>query len=224
MIEQDHPLLLGSASPRRQRLLATVGIPLLVAPVRVDESAAAGESPWAYLERIAAAKLAAVVARPRGPEGALLVADTDVICDGVVLGKPADEHDARAMLRQLSGRAHEVATRFAVADASAPEARLVCETVTTTVHFRRLSEEHVRRYAATGEGRDKAGAYAIQGIGSFAVERIVGSYSNVVGLPVCEVVAALERLGLLAGFPWPSRTAYAPARAEQAARDGTPTR
>jgi septum formation protein len=207
MIDQDHPLLLGSASPRRQRLLATVGIPLRVEPVAVDETVMAGEASLDYLARIVEAKLAAAVARPRGSERALLVADTDVICDGQVLGKPADVSDAQAMLRRLSGRAHEVATRFAVADASEPAGRVVRETVTTTVYFRPLSEEHVARYAATGEGLDKAGAYAIQGIGGFAVERIVGSYANVVGLPLCEVIAALERLDLLHGFPWPSRAA-----------------
>jgi septum formation protein len=111
------------------------------------------------------------------------------------------------MLTRLSGRAHEVRTRFLVTESPANQggdgggAAVHGETVSTTVHFRALESEEIRRYAASGEGMDKAGAYAVQGVGSFAVQRIEGSYANVVGLPVCEVVVALKRLGFLPAFP-----------------------
>jgi septum formation protein len=133
--------------------------------------------------------------------GAILVADTSVILDGAVLGKPASESEARAMLHALAGRAHEVWTRFAVAGPETPSRVLHEETVRTEVWFRPLGAEEIACYAATREGFDKAGGYAIQGIGGFAVSRIVGSYSNVVGLPACEVILALQKTGLLGRFP-----------------------
>jgi septum formation protein len=126
--------------------------------------------------------------------GGVLVADTLVLVDGAVVGKPTDDGDARAILRALSGRAHEVWTRFALDRGEA-------ETVRTRVIFRALSDDAIARYVATGEGRDKAGSYAIQGLGAFAVSRIEGSYTNVVGLPACEVIDALLRAGQLATFP-----------------------
>lgn len=215
VIDDAHPLLLGSASPRRREILATLGIPLRVASAAVDEDVRAGEDPAAYLERVVRAKREAVAALPEAAgAGALLVADTSVLVGGAILGKPRDEAEARAMLRSLSGRAHEVWTRFmitpAVPVARGAGARPVhaehaehVETVRTRVVFRALDEDEIAGYAATGEGLDKAGAYAIQGIGAFAVERIEGSYSNVVGLPACEVVLALRRTGLLRAFPLP---------------------
>ncbi len=204
MIAPDRPLLLGSASPRRREILATLGLPLVVRPAVADESVRPGEAPLDYLARVAALKLAAVGALAEGERaGAILVADTTVILDGRILGKPADAAEAAAMLGALSGRAHEVATRFALAGPDAPGRVIHAETVVTRVVFRDLDEHAVTAYAATGEGLDKAGAYAIQGIGSFAVARIEGSYSNVVGLPACEVVAALLATGLLGAFPLP---------------------
>lgn len=199
MIAPHTPLLLGSGSPRRREILAALGIPLRIAKADVDESVRAGEAPEPYLERVVADKLAVVLQLPeaRGA-AAVLVADTSVIVDGAPIGKPADEAEARSMLRMLSGRAHEVWTRFAIGrDALA----LGAETVRTRVWFRALDDGEIAAYAATGEGLDKAGAYAIQGIGAFAVERIEGSYSNVVGLPACEVILALRRAGVLGGFP-----------------------
>lgn len=202
MIDSTTPLLLGSGSPRRREILAALGIPIRVAKAEVDETVLAREAAEDYLVRVVDAKLAAVGGLPevRGA-GGVLVADTSVIVDGVPVGKPRDEVDARAMLRALSGRAHEVWTRFAVAAPGAAAAASVAETVRTRVWFRKLDEEEIAGYAATGEGLDKAGAYAIQGVGAFAVERIEGSYSNVVGLPACEVVRALRDAGLLRGFP-----------------------
>ncbi len=202
MIDASHPLLLGSASPRRREILATLGLPLRVAAADIDETPRANEPPLDYLERIAAAKLAAVATLPEASgAGAILVADTTVILDDRPVGKPRDEAEARAMIRSLSGRAHRVSTRFAVSAPSDPARAVHAETVTTEVVFRALDDAEIALYAATGEGLDKAGAYAIQGVGAFAVARIEGSYSNVVGLPACEVVAALRAAGLLARFP-----------------------
>nr|WP_275451304.1 Maf family protein [Sorangium cellulosum] len=211
MIDDAHPLLLGSGSPRRREILTTLGLPLRVAAAEVDEAGRPGEGAAAYLERVTLAKLAAARRLQQAVgAGAILVADTSVILGDSILGKPRDEGDARAMLRALSGREHQVWTRFAIAGAEADLApaatrgraeALHAETVVTRVRFRQLDDDEVASYAATGEGLDKAGAYAIQGIGAFAVAGIEGSYSNVVGLPACEVVAALRAAGLLARFP-----------------------
>lgn len=204
MIDAAHPLLLGSASPRRREILATLGLPLVIAAAEIDETPRPDERPLDYLARIAEAKLAAVAALPAAKgAGGLIVADTTVILDDRPLGKPADEAGARAMLRALSGRAHEVSTCFALASPEEPGRAIHRETVTSRVVFRALDEDEIAGYAATREGLDKAGAYAIQGIGGFAVARVEGSYSNVVGLPACEVISALRKTGLLARFPIP---------------------
>ena len=206
MIDLQHPLLLGSASPRRREILATLGLPLQVIPAVVDESVLPGEEALPYLARIAALKLAATGSRPEAASaGAILVADTTVILDARILGKPADEAEARSMLRALAGRAHQVSTRFAISGPDAPTRPLHEETVSTQVFFRALDEAEIEGYAATCEGLDKAGGYAVQGLGSFAVARLEGSYANVVGLPACEVVSALRKVGLLASFPLPAR-------------------
>jgi septum formation protein len=177
MIDDRHPLLLGSASPRRREILTTLGLPLWVRPILVDETALPGEGPLAYLSRIAASKLAAAAAQDEAREaGAILVADTIVILEGRILGKPASADEARAMLRALQGRSHQVSTRFAIAGPEEPARSLHAETVSSTVFFRALAEEEIEGYAATGEGLDKAGGYAIQGIGSFAVARVEGSW------------------------------------------------
>jgi septum formation protein len=202
MIDDQHPLLLGSGSPRRSEILRGLGIPLRTRPVGVDETPARAELPGRYLERVVASKLEALAATAVLPAaGALLVADTIVVCDGQILGKPRDEEQAHAMLSLLSARSHTVSTRFALASPEHPSRCLHAEDVHTEVWFRKLTGEHIARYVATGEVWDKAGSYAIQAIGGFAVARIAGSYSNVVGLPACEVVAALEAAGLLGGFP-----------------------
>lgn len=212
MIDDAHPLLLGSGSPRRREILTTLGLPLRVAAAEVDEAGRPDEGAIAYLQRVTLAKLAAARRLHQAVgTGAILVADTSVILDDSILGKPRDEADARAMLRALSGREHQVWTRFAIAGGGQADLTpaavpgraeaLHAETVVTRVRFRELDEDEVASYAATGEGLDKAGAYAIQGVGAFAVARIDGSYSNVVGLPACEVVAALRATGLLARFP-----------------------
>jgi septum formation protein len=200
MIDESHPLLLGSASPRRREILTTLGLPLRVASVDVDERMLEAESADDYLVRITSDKLVQAARHAEGC-GAVLVADTSVILDGRVLGKPTGHEDARAMIRDLSSRDHEVWTRFAVSSGEAPTHVLHAQTVRTRVTFRALDDVEIAAYVATGEGRDKAGAYAIQGIGGFAVSRIDGSYSNVVGLPACEVIVALQHVGLLGPFP-----------------------
>jgi septum formation protein len=207
------PLLLASASPRRREILQQLRIPHLVAaPSGVDESVASGEDAAVYLERVVRAKLTAAGAVFCDPHttgdtlrgldrasraGAVLVADTSVILDGAILGKPGSIAEAESMIARLAGRTHEVWTRFALGQPT-PEAEVVhVETVVTRVTFRSLTPERIRRYAESGEGDDKAGAYAVQGLGAALVAHIEGSYSNVVGLPAAEVVVALENFGLL---------------------------
>jgi septum formation protein len=197
------PLLLGSASPRRRDILTGLGIPIRVLPADVVEDVAPGEAPLSYLTRVVSDKLSAVAERAAGEIGhaALLVADTTVVLDERILGKPRDEQEARELLGLLVGRTHVVYTRYAVSRADAPGIAVLSRTVATRVTMRPATAEEVQRYAATGEGLDKAGAYAAQGIGTFLIERIEGSYSNVVGLPACELVSDLLQSGLLARFP-----------------------
>lgn len=196
------PLLLGSASPRRRDILTGLGLAIHVLPADVVEDVLPGEAPLAYLERVVQDKLSAVAARSAGLTfAAVLVADTSVVLGQRILGKPRDVAEAEELLSLLVGRTHVVYTRYAIATAANPGAALCARTVASQVTMRQASAEEVRRYAATKEGLDKAGAYAVQGIGTFLIERIDGSYSNVVGLPACELVSDLLQNGLLARFP-----------------------
>lgn len=174
-------LLLASRSPRRARLLREAGYEFDVAPADVDETRFDGEAPRRYVARLAAGKAAAVAARAGGR--IVVAADTVVLIDGLVLGKPADRRDAAAMLGRLSGRTHEVLTGVTVARG----ARRRDAVEVTRVTFAALDAARIAWYAATGEPDDKAGAYAAQGIGARFVERIDGSWSGVVGLPVALV-------------------------------------
>lgn len=197
LIDASHPLVLGSGSPRRREIISALGLPFEVLAADIDETHRVGETPLAYLERIAAEKLAAVRARLGDkPHAAILVADTSVVIDGDVLGKPADVADAARLFGRIAGRVHSVFTRYAVG-LPGQGALGVARTVETQVHIRAADAAEIQAYAATGEGLDKAGAYAAQGIGSFFIERVVGSYSNVVGLPACEVLGDLRALGLV---------------------------
>jgi len=186
-------LVLASASPRRAELLRAAGIDFDVIAASLDESVLPGERPQAHARRLAQAKALHVVERVGG-RNPILAADTIVAIEGQILGKPADEADARRMLRTLSGRTHEVIT--AVCLASGPREPLV-EHAVTTVEFAPLSEAEIAWYAVSGEGADKAGAYAIQGLASRFAVRISGSYTNVVGLPVALVYHLCKRAGLL---------------------------
>lgn len=183
------PLVLASRSPRRVDLLTRAGYRFEVAPADIDESRRDGESPPALVRRLAREKAAAVA--PRHPGATVLGADTVVVIDGAVFGKPNGEADAVGMLRRLSGRAHEVLTGVAVHTAQ----RCCGGVQSTRVVFRALSPEDIAWYVASGEPADKAGGYSIQGRASRFVTRIEGSYTNVVGLPVELVDALLGELG-----------------------------
>ncbi len=202
VIGKDRPLVLGSASPRRRQILGDLGIALVQRPGVCDESIRSGESPSEFLERVAVDKLRSVLPLLDGMSFAgVLVADTIVVVEDEILGKPADEADARVLLGRIIGRTHTVFTRYLISRSDAPGEPAAQRTVRTEVTMRAASAEVIAAYAATGEGMDKAGAYAAQGIGSFLIERLAGSYTNVVGLPACEVVQDLCRIGLLERYP-----------------------
>ena len=191
------PLVLGSASPRRREILRAMGVPHVVRPRDVDETVQGRETPERYLERVVRAKLEAVCVVSASGEP-VLVADTSVVLDDEILGKPNSIITATTMLMRLAGRAHNVMTRFALGVYDDSKTCLMhAETVNTEVIFRELAEDELLAYATSGEGLDKAGAYAIQGGASAFVREIHGSYSNVVGLPACEVAVALRRLSWL---------------------------
>jgi septum formation protein len=188
-------LVLASSSPRRQELLRGLGLEFSVVPADVDESRGRDEKAPDYVERVAHDKAMAVVAK-LGTSAAgnlvILAADTTVDVDGEILGKPADDADGRRMLRLLSGRTHQVHTAVvAWRIAGLQEA-----TVTTDVTFVDLDEQAIDWYLATGEHRDKAGAYGMQGAAGALVERIDGSPTNVIGLPLAETVALLRACGV----------------------------
>jgi septum formation protein len=198
-VTPETPLVLGSASPRRRELLGTLGVPFVVRSASADETAQPGEAPRAYVERVTRAKLEAVRALDLAAAGGVLVADTIVVAPGdVLLGKPRDEGDARSMIERLAGATHDVCTRFALAPVDRAAAPAHAATITTRVTFRALSAGEVRDYVASGEGGDKAGGYAIQGNAAAFVERIDGSFTNVVGLPLTELLLALRALGWVA--------------------------
>lgn len=181
-------LILASASPRRADLLTAAGFHFAVRTVDVDERPIPGELPAACVLRLARAKADAAI-RTRADE-VVLAADTVVVVDGAILGKPTDDGDAARMLRLLSGRAHEVLTGVVARQ----HRREVSACESTTVEFSRLDEDEIAWYVASGEPCDKAGAYAVQGLASRFVTRIDGSYSNVVGLPVASVYRLLREL------------------------------
>jgi septum formation protein len=180
------PLVLASASPRRAELLRAAGIAFTVDAPDVDERSLPDESPEQYVRRLAIGKAEAVAARH--PGALVLGADTTVVVDGEMLGKPSDAADAAGMLRRLAGRAHHVLTGVALAR----DGDIRAEVATTTVWFARMTEDDIAAYVASGEPMDKAGAYGIQGAASRYVQRIDGPHDNVVGLPV-DVVHALLR-------------------------------
>jgi septum formation protein len=186
-------IVLASASPRRLELLASAGIEFEVAPSDVPEEPLPGEEPLAHSIRLARDKALYVASKAEGEF--FIGADTIVVCDGEIMGKPRDAADAERMLKKLSGVPHEVITGYCVYDKVRDG--LICDAVTTRVYFKHLRSEEIRDYIATGCPFDKAGAYAIQGGAAHMVVRIDGSYTNVVGLPLCEVVEALRRVEAL---------------------------
>ena len=183
-------LILASKSPRRYELLKQVGIDFDVIPSGIEEDYIKGESPRKHVLRLAEAK--ALDVGNQYPGRWVIAADTIVYVDHSVLGKPKDREEAKKMLRRLSGREHRVLTGFSVHNLE--EGKGDRETVQTAVKVKRLTQPEMDWYMKTGEPFDKAGGYAIQGIGSFMIESIKGSYTNVVGLPICELIQMLSRL------------------------------
>ena len=181
--------MLASASPRRAELLSAAGFSFVVQSVDIDETPRPDEQAPALVLRLASAKARAVV---QTAGEVILAADTVVVLDGEILGKPVDDQDAASMLGRLSGRSHEVVTGLAVLHG----ASLVTAIERTRVHVTALHRDEIDWYVRSGEPRDKAGAYGIQGLASRFIERIDGSYTNVVGLPVATVRRVLRAMGL----------------------------
>ncbi len=185
-------LILASSSPRRAEILANAGLAFSVLSSAVDESPYPGEAPAALVQRLANAKADLVTARAVGP-AIVLAADTVVVLDDKILGKPSSIEDARHMLQQLSGRTHSVLTGVALVRLPDGERRQFVES--TLVHFRPITDDELSSYLATEEPYDKAGAYAIQGLAGRYIPRIEGCYFNVVGLPLSRVLTELKTLG-----------------------------
>jgi septum formation protein len=191
-------IILASQSPRRRYLLERAGLRFSVIPSDFDEGSISTSPPDDYVRSLATAKAQDISIKY--PDSWVIGADTVVVVENRVLGKPASTTEARDMLRRLSGRTHHVLTGFCICRLSA--AKLFADTVRTDVLFKTLTSAEIDWYIQTGEPFDKAGAYAIQGIGTFLVKRINGSYTNVVGLPVCEVIELLIREKVI-GFDEP---------------------
>ncbi|MBW2411790.1 MAG: septum formation inhibitor Maf [Deltaproteobacteria bacterium] len=189
----DHGIILASKSPRRRYLLEQAGLKFSVIPSSFDESSVTMMEPESYVRKLAECK-ANVVAETY-PDHWVIGADTIVLIGNDILGKPRSDDEARKMLRRLSAKTHRVLTGYCVCCKNRD--RFYSETVSTDVCFKDLSDEEIEWYIQSGEPFDKAGSYAIQGLGTFLVKRINGSYTNVVGLPVCEIVEFLINAGVL---------------------------
>lgn len=187
------PLYLASGSPRRRELLTQIGVPFTAIGADIDETPLDHETPSAYVERLARGKAeAGRRALDAGMDGCVLGADTAVVLDGRILGKPENQADAMTMLLSLAGRDHAVLTAIAVLDGQRCESRVV----RSRVRFRSITEQEAAAYWASGEPRDKAGGYGIQGLGAVFVAGLEGSYSAVVGLPLCETAELLGHFGI----------------------------
>ena len=198
VINEQHPLILASASPRRKRLLTQMGLPFRSVASNVSEKGLSGDP--TEISRLLAEKKALQV-YAKNKESWILGADTVVAIDHHMLGKPGNNDKARQMLGLLSGKEHKVITGFCILTPSGRVAH--SEAVTTLVRFIKLTGQQIEAYISTGEPYGKAGSYAIQGIGSFMVESISGSYTNVVGLPLCVLIEVLLTVGALRSFPLP---------------------
>lgn len=185
-------LYLASGSPRRRELLTQIGVPFVPLSVTIDETPAPDETPAAYVERLARGKAAAGLASLADRQAVVLGADTTVVLDGRILGKPGERAEALAMLQALGGREHEVLTAVALAAVGRSAVRVV----RSRVAFRPLTSAEAEAYWATGEPLDKAGGYAIQGFAAVFVSGLEGSYSAVVGLPLCETAQLLAEFGI----------------------------
>ena len=192
-VENSKILILASQSPRRKYLLDQAGLQFKVIPSRVDESTVPMTSPESYVKLLAEQK-AQDIAR-QYPDNYVIGADTIVLMGGTILGKPKSRDEARQMLTRLSGKTHQVLTGFAVCCTAGSYS--YSDTVKTDVRFKNLAPEEIEWYIHTPEPFDKAGAYAIQGLGTFLVKSINGSYTNVVGLPICEIIELLLKEGII---------------------------
>lgn len=193
----SYKIVLASSSPRRKELLQTIGLEFEVMHPSADESVSKNETPEEFALRVSVEK-ASSVSRGLGNGYIVIGADTIVVVDGVILGKPSGAEEAASMLKEISGREHRVLTAFSIVKPGAQV--LHSEIVDTTVRVKPLAASEIEGYIKTGEPMDKAGAYGIQGIGSFLVRGIEGSYTNVVGLPVVELMQALRNLGIVELF------------------------
>ena len=190
---QDNPrLILASKSPRRSYLLDQAGLTFKVIPSDFDENSVSLSTPETYVKTLAEAKTADV--SKAYPESWVIGADTIVVIDGTILGKPDSKKQARTMLKSLSGKTHQVYTGYCICCLA--KGRVFLDSVKTDVLFKNLADNEIEWYINTSEPFDKAGAYAIQGLGTFIVKSIKGSYTNVVGLPVCEVIEFLIEEGI----------------------------
>jgi septum formation protein len=192
---RDVRVVLASQSPRRRELLELIGIPHEVRPADIDESLVVGELPERYVERLAREKAEVVAATEN--DALVIGADTTVVIDEVILAKPNDVVDAEEMIRRLSGRSHTVMT----AVAASYHGKTVSAVELVDVTFRPLDDDEIRRYVATGEPMDKAGAYGIQGYGATIVRRIDGDYFAVMGLSLVRLVSLMNELGITYDFP-----------------------
>ena len=193
ILNEKSLLILASKSPRRRYLLEQAGLAFSVMPSNIDETKIPLSSPESYVKILSEAKADTV--SQMFPEKWVIGADTIVLNNGDILGKPESKDDARTMLKQLSGQSHQVLTGYAIVCKA--KNRKFSETVKTDVLFKRLTDEEIEWYIHTKEPFGKAGSYAIQGIGTFLVKSIYGSYTNVVGLPVCEVIEFLIKEGII---------------------------
>ena len=188
-ISLSYPFILASASPRRQELLRSVGLKFKTVPAHVNENYLAGESPRQHVKRLSSDK--AMVIAGRYPESWVLGADTIVVIDGLILGKPKNKTQAREMLQNLSGREHKVFTGFTIAHVAA--AIYQTKVIQSAVRFKTISPKEMDWYVSCDEPYDKAGGYAVQGRGAYFIKSIRGSYTNVIGLPLCEVLEELKK-------------------------------
>jgi septum formation protein len=186
------PIVLASASPRRKELLEKIGLKFTVDPAEIEEEMAPARDPLRLARSISLEK--ALAASRRHPDALIIAADTFGVIDGKFLGKPADKAQAVAMLEQLSGNCHRVITGFTVFDGVTGKS--ISRAVTTLVYFRQLDRGEINDYIKTGEPMDKAGSYAIQGLGALLVERIDGDYYNVIGLPLSALAVELRKFGV----------------------------
>ena len=193
LVQENIHLILASGSPRRKDLLESIGVRFVVIPSDVDETFLPSETPIEGVKRLSLEKALEISAKYPGYW--IIGADTVVVIDGKVLGKPVDEDDAKIMLRSLNGTTHVVYTGFSLVNSLWVE-KAVTGCSRSEVFIRSMSDEEIDEYVASGEPMDKAGAYAIQGLGSALVQSINGSYTNVVGLPLCEVARELKRLNV----------------------------